>query len=89
MNSLCIVIHEYADKEHSLLYDVLCKVRALSMELKEAEYTLNVVQRQMKSARERATAQVAELRAAREEKIRISRDLQVLYNHLYQLILLL
>lgn len=59
------------------------------MELKEAEYTLNVVQRQMKGARERATAQVAELRAAREEKIRISRDLQVLYNHLYQLILLL
>lgn len=59
------------------------------MELKEAEYTLSVVQRQMKGARERATAQVAELRAAREEKIRISRDLQVLYNHLYQIILLL
>lgn len=47
------------------------------MELKEAEFTLSVVQRQMKGARERATAQVAELRAAREEKIRISRDLQV------------
>lgn len=82
MTPVLFVIHEYVSKQYCLL----CKVRALSMELKEAEYTLSVVQRQMKSARERATAQVAELRAAREEKIRISRDLQVRYSYLYQLI---
>ncbi|KAG8277267.1 hypothetical protein J6590_047141 [Homalodisca vitripennis] len=53
------------------------KVRAYALELKEAEYTLSVVTKQMKAARERASANVAELRAAREDKIRLSRDLQV------------
>ncbi|XP_054281216.1 cilia- and flagella-associated protein 43 [Macrosteles quadrilineatus] len=53
------------------------KVRAYALELKEAEYTLSVVMKQMKAAREQANAHVAELRAAKEEKIRLSRDLQV------------
>lgn len=52
-------------------------MRAYALELKEAEYTLSVVTKQMKAARERASANVAELKAAREEKIRLSRDLQV------------